>query len=221
MKGFLLDSAALLAARLPEFAPGSSRLFLQQAQRERWTVCVSAMSLANVGRRLARLRHAQRRAAHDYLWRWFEQLTTQHPQAVLPFDGAMAVTAAHLQAIHRTTPLRSQIGACALAHDLAIVTATPGRYADMGVRVWSLRRPQRAELPQATATAATATATATPTATAGATTAASASAWALLTNRNLASARDVCRPLGPVPGLPTRPSRLRWGYARRARASPL
>ncbi len=198
MKGFLLDTEALLAARLLESAPESSRRFLKRARRERWIVCVSAVSLAAVGRRLVRLRKAQRMAAHDYLRRWLDRLTTHHPQAVLPFDGDMAVTAAHLQAMSGMSALRAQIGACALVHDLAIVTARPERYEHIGVRVWPTYRPTRWPTGGPGASEANA----------GATT------RALLLDRNSAAARGVRRPLGPVPGLASRRSRLRWGYGR-------
>jgi hypothetical protein len=191
-RGFLLDTEALLAARLPEGAPGSSRAFLQQARRERWIVCVAAPSLASVGARLARLRRSGRRGAHDYLWRWLDRLTSRHPQAVLPLDAAMAVTAAHLQSLKGAAPSRAVLAACALVHQLSIVTARPHRYEGLGVSVWPVCSPWP---------------------TPGTTPPIDRSLQQqVVGNRNSVAARRLCIPLGPVPGLVTRPSRLQWGY---------
>lgn len=187
-RGFLLDTEALLAARLPESAPGSSRSFLQEARRQRWIVCVAAPSLASVGARLARLRRSGRRDAHDYLWRWLERLMSRHPQAVLPLDGVMAVTAAHLQSLKGAAPSRAVLAALALSRDLSIVTARPDRYEGMGVCVWPLWRTVSTSAPV------------------------DRSLQQRVANRNSEAARRVCIPLGPVPGPVTRPSRLRWGY---------
>ena len=138
MSGFLLDTEALLSAATADERPGSSRAFLQRALRQRAIVCVCSVSLVNVGRRLGRLRRQERRDAHDYLARWCDRLLSHHPLAVLPVDAAIALTAGRLLS-PGASPQRAFIAACALVHDLAIVTARPGRYAGFGARTWPLR----------------------------------------------------------------------------------
>ena len=147
------------------------------------------------------MRRSDRRNAHHYLWRWLERLTSLHPQAVLPFDSAMAVTAAHLQLLKGAPPSRAVVAACALVRELSIVTARPHRYEGLGASVWPVWSPWRTAIGTAPV---------------------DRSLQRQVANRNSVAARRVCVPLGPVPGLVTRPSRLQWGYVhapgRRARS---
>ena len=132
---YLLDTNIVSEARKRERAnPGVSRFFAEAIESGQG-LFLSAISVGELRRGVALIRHRGDAAQAQLLATWLDNLLAEYADCILDFDRDAAQLWGHLRVPDASHAIDNQIAAIALLYDLTVVTRNAPDFAGTGVRV--------------------------------------------------------------------------------------
>jgi predicted nucleic acid-binding protein len=132
---YLIDTDVLSEIRKGPRADAGVRAFFAGAGQQESLLFISVITIGEIRRGVARIRH---RGADDQallLERWLNDLLQKFEDRILPFDADCAQTWGQLRVPHPENPLDKQIAATAHVHGLTVVTGNAAHFRSTGVPI--------------------------------------------------------------------------------------
>ncbi|WP_354682078.1 type II toxin-antitoxin system VapC family toxin [Cupriavidus necator] len=130
---YLIDTNVISEARKRERANAGVRAFFRQAAREGAALYLSALTVGELRRGIALIRHRGDMAQSETLERWLAEVLEDFGRYVLPVDAEVAQVWGQLRVPRPEHALDKFIAATALVHDLTIVTRNVDDFSGTGV----------------------------------------------------------------------------------------
>jgi predicted nucleic acid-binding protein len=111
--------------------------FFTEAEKADETLYLSAITVGELRRGVALIRHRGDEDQADRLETWLAELLEHYGEAILSFDSEAAQLWGELRVPHPENVLDKQIAAIALLHDLTVVTRNMADFQATGVRLLS------------------------------------------------------------------------------------
>jgi predicted nucleic acid-binding protein len=140
---YLIDTDVLGEVRKGPRADAGVRAFFAGVGSQESLLFISVITIGEIRRGVARIRHRGDDDQALLLERWLQDLLQKFEDRVLPFDADCAQTWGQLRVPHPENPLDKQIAATAHVHGLTVVTGNVAHFRSTGVGIhdpFSLRR---------------------------------------------------------------------------------
>lgn len=134
---YLIDTDVLSEVRKGPRANGGVRAFFAGAHRCDSPLFVSVVTIGEIRRGVARIRHRGDDDQALLLERWLNGLLQEFADRVLPFDVDCAQMWGQLRVPHAENPLDKQIAATAFVHGLTVVTGNVTHFRPTGVSLYN------------------------------------------------------------------------------------
>lgn len=132
---YLIDTNVVSELRKKERAhPGVARFFRALGAGDQ-PAYLSAITVGELQRGVALIRHRGDTAQAELLRKWLAALLRDYESRILAFDAESALVWGVLRVPDAQHELDKQIAAIALVHDLTVVTRNVRHFADTGVRL--------------------------------------------------------------------------------------
>jgi len=132
---FLIDTNVISEARKGERADGGVREFFNSVERKGSGVFLSAITIGELRRGAALIRHRGDAAQADRLDQWLSAVLERYADKVLPFDHEVAQVWGRLRVPHHENAIDKQIAATALVYDLTLVTRNTSDFTGTGAKL--------------------------------------------------------------------------------------
>ncbi|MEM5427419.1 type II toxin-antitoxin system VapC family toxin [Cupriavidus oxalaticus] len=132
---YLIDTNVISEARKRERANPGVRAFFRQAARDGSTLYLSALTIGELRRGIALIRHRGDTAQAEALEQWLTAVLQDFSRHVLPVDADVAQIWGRLRVPRPEHALDKFIAATALIHDLTIVTRNVEDFSGTGVEL--------------------------------------------------------------------------------------
>ncbi|MFS8978802.1 type II toxin-antitoxin system VapC family toxin [Cupriavidus necator] len=129
---YLIDTNVISEARKRERANAGVRAFFRQAAREGAALHLSALTVGELRRGIALIRHRGDTAQAEALEQWLSTVLEDFGRYVLPVDADIAQVWGRLRVPRPEHALDKFIAATALIHDLTIVTRNVDDFSGTG-----------------------------------------------------------------------------------------
>lgn len=129
---YLIDTNVISEARKRERANAGVRAFFRQAAREGAALYLSALTVGELRRGIALIRHRGDTAQAEALEQWLSTVLEDFGRYVLPVDADIAQVWGRLRVPRPEHALDKFIAATALIHDLTIVTRNVDDFSGTG-----------------------------------------------------------------------------------------
>lgn len=130
---YLIDTDVLSEVRKGPRADSGVREFFAGARRADAQLFISVITLGEIRRGVARIRHRGDEDQARRLERWLNDLLQRFEDRILPFDADCAQTWGQLRVPNPENPLDKQIAATAHVHGLTVVTGNVAHFRPTGV----------------------------------------------------------------------------------------
>jgi toxin FitB len=140
---YLIDTDVLSEARKGPRAHAGVRAFFAEADRAKSPLFLSVITVGEIRRGVALIRHRGDAAQARMLERWLTLMLQEFSDRILPFDADCAQMWGQLRVPHAENPLDKQIAATAYVHGLTVVTGNVAHFRATGV---PLRDPFSAQI---------------------------------------------------------------------------
>jgi len=134
---YLIDTNVISEARKGVRAHPGVVSFFTEAEKADETLYLSAITVGELRRGVALIRHRGDEDQADRLETWLAELLEHYGEAILSFDSEAAQLWGELRVPHPENVLDKQIAAIALLHDLTVVTRNMADFQATGVRLLS------------------------------------------------------------------------------------
>jgi predicted nucleic acid-binding protein len=132
---YLVDTDVLSELRKGAHADAGVRDFFAGAGQSESLLFVSVITIGEIRRGIARIRHRGDDNQAQLLERWLNDLLQKFEDRILPFDADCAQTWGQLRVPHPENPLDKQIAATAHVHGLTVVTGNVANFRSTGVQL--------------------------------------------------------------------------------------
>lgn len=132
---YLIDTDVLSELRKGVRGNAGVREFFVKASRSESALFLSVVSIGEIRRGVARIRHRGDEDQACLLERWLNGLLQEFADHILPFDPDCAQMWGQLRVPHPGNPLDKQIAATAHVHGLTVVTGNVAHFRPTGVSV--------------------------------------------------------------------------------------
>jgi predicted nucleic acid-binding protein len=132
---FLIDTNVISEARKGERADGGVREFFNSVERKGSGVFLSAITIGELRRGAALIRHRGDAAQANRLDQWLSAVLERYADKVLPFDHEIAQVWGRLRVPHHENAIDKQIAATALVYDLTLVTRNTSDFTGTGAKL--------------------------------------------------------------------------------------
>jgi toxin FitB len=130
---YLIDTDVLSEVRKGPRADAGVRKFFAEVARSDAQVFLSVITIGEIRRGVANIRHRGDHEQALLLERWLDDVLLKFDDRILPFDPDCAQMWGQLRVPHPENPLDKQIAATALVHGLTVVTGNPAHFRTTGV----------------------------------------------------------------------------------------
>ena len=130
---YLIDTDVLSELRKGQRADEGVRAFFDQVNRSRAPLFISVITVGEIRRGVACIRHRGDEDQALRLERWLNDVIERFMDHILPFDTDCAQMWGQLRVPHPENPLDKQIAATAHVHGLTVVTGNPAHFRSTGV----------------------------------------------------------------------------------------
>lgn len=130
---YLIDTDVLSEVRKGDRGDAGVRAFLDGAQQSRTRLFVSVITIGEIRRGVALIRHRGDDEQASRLERWLNDILTGFADHILPFDVDCAQMWGQIRVPHPGNPLDKQIAATAHVHGLTVVTGNAAHFRSTGV----------------------------------------------------------------------------------------
>lgn len=130
---YLIDTDVLSEARKGTRADAGVRAFLDETMRSQAQLFISVITIGEIRRGVARIRHRGDNEQALRLESWLNDILSKFEDCILPFDTDCAQMWGQLRVPHPENPLDKQIAATAHVHGLTVVTGNPAHFRSTGV----------------------------------------------------------------------------------------
>jgi predicted nucleic acid-binding protein len=130
---YLIDTDVLSEARKGHRADTGVRAFFAGAGASESQLFISVITVGEIRRGVARIRHRGDDDQAALLERWLNDLLQKFEDRILPFDADCAQIWGQLRVPHPGNPLDKQIAATACVHGLTVVTGNAAHFRATGV----------------------------------------------------------------------------------------
>ncbi|NOV25107.1 type II toxin-antitoxin system VapC family toxin [Cupriavidus necator] len=132
---YLIDTNVVSETRKRERANPGVRAFFRQAAREGAALYLSALTVGELQRGVALIRHRGDAVQATLLERWLANVLADFGRQVLPVDADVAQVWGQLRAARPEHALDQLIAATALIHNLTVVTRNVADFRGTGAMV--------------------------------------------------------------------------------------
>lgn len=132
---YLIDTNVISEARRRGRADPGVLAFFDQVGRGGEAVWLSAVTIGELRRGVESIRRRGDAAQANALDAWLATITQDYASSILAFDADCAQVWGRLCGADPSNAIDKQIAACALMHDLTVVTRNVADFAGTGVRV--------------------------------------------------------------------------------------
>lgn len=119
---YLIDTNVISEARKGDRAGVGVQRFFADAHSHQWPLFLSVITVGELRRGAALVRHRGDIAQAKRLESWLTTLLDVYANCILDIDSDIATVWAHLRVPHHENALEKLIAATALIHDLTVVT---------------------------------------------------------------------------------------------------
>jgi toxin FitB len=134
---YLIDTDVLSEARKGPRADAGVRAFLDEVRKSGAQLFISVITIGEIRRGVARIRHRGDDEQALRLERWLAEILLKFEDHILPFDTDCAQMWGQLRVPHPENPLDKQIAATAHVHGLAVVTGNAAHFRSTAVSVYN------------------------------------------------------------------------------------
>lgn len=148
---YLLDTDVLSELRKGPRADPGVRAFLDEVSEPNARLFISVITIGEIRRGVARIRHRGDDAQASLLESWLGEMLQEFEDRILPFDTDCAQMWGQLRVPNPENPLDKQIAAIAHIHGLTVVTGNPAHFRATGVNCrapFTSRMPDSGAIPR-------------------------------------------------------------------------
>lgn len=130
---YLIDTDVVSELRKGARADAGVRAFFAEAVQSESLLFLSVITIGEIRRGIARIRHRGDDDQALQLERWLNDLLQKFDDRILSFDADCAQTWGQLRVPHPENPIDKQIAATAHVHGLTVVTGNAAHFRSTGV----------------------------------------------------------------------------------------